>query len=356
MRILILLAGVASCISAQTPPQIANTVELKQTRTAINTALSEIAAIACAGTPGNTTGYYGQQCQTAAGLRYSCNNASNCTVAADWVLTGSSISSGHAISAVLVCADTSSSATTYTCSTTPTFAPAAGDVVLFTGINQANSGSAALAVNGQTAKTIKKQQNAANLAAGDLAASGAVLMEYDGTNWQMQGQIANAGGGGTSVNVNGSSISSPNFNSTTPAAGTGYTNVAFQVSGSNVSADIQRELTATFLVCAGGCYVGETTNWKWTAPFALTFTGCVIDAVTYPTGAAVTVDLLKGGTTTIFSSAVPTLAASSSAFSTDTGMAANAAFTQGQYLIASVLTAGSTIAGQFVNVVCTATY
>jgi hypothetical protein len=123
-----------------------------------------------------------------------------------------------------------------------------------------------------------------------------------------------------------------------------------------VSAQIQRQLTATFLLCAGGCYVGETTNWKWTAPFAMTFTGCVIDAVTYPTGAAVTVDLLKGGTTTIFSGAVPTLAGGSSAYATDTGMAANAAFTQGQYLIASVLTAGSTIAGQFVNLTCTATY
>ena len=164
------------------------------------------------------------------------------------------------------------------------------------------------------------------------------------------------GGGGTSVNVNGSSISSPNFNSTTPAAGTGYTNVAFQVSGSNVSAGIQRELTATFLLCAGGCYAGETTNWKWSAPFALAFTGCVIDAVTYPTGAAVTVDLLTGGTTTIFSGAVPTLAAGSSTFSTDTGMAANAAFTQGQYLIANVLTPGSAVAGQSVNLVCTATY
>ena len=266
---------------------------------------------------------------------------------------------GHAVAAVLACADSSSSATTYTCATTPTFTPAAGDVVLFTGINQSNSGTSTLAVNGQSpGRTIRKQQNAASLVSGDLAAGGAVLMEYDGTYWQMQGQIANAagGGGGTSVNVNGSSISSPNFNSTTPAAGTGYTNVAFQVSGSNVSAEIQRELTATFLLCAGGCYAGETTNWKWSAPFAVTFTGCVMDAVTYPTGAAVTVDLLKGGTTTIFSSAVPALAGGASTFSTDTGMAANAAFTQGQYLIAKVLTPGSTVAGQFVNLVCTATY
>ena len=166
---------------------------------------------------------------------------------------------------------------------------------------------------------------------------------------------ATTGGGGGSITVNGSG-SGTNLSNTTPAAGTGYTNVTFQISGANMSAEIQRQLTATFLLCAGGCYAGETTNWKWSAPFALTFTGCVIDAATYPTGAAVTVDLLKGGTTTIFSSTVPTLAGGSSVYSTDTGMAANAAFTQGQYLIASVLTAGSTVAGQFVNLVCTATY
>jgi hypothetical protein len=117
------------------------------------------------------------------------------------------------------------------------------------------------------------------------------------------------------------------------------------------------KITATFLLCAGGCYVGETTNWKWTAPFALTFTGCVIDAVTYPTGTgSLTVDLLKAGTTTIFSGAVPTLAGGSSAYATDTGMAAGAAMTQGQYLIASVLAVSGTLPGQFVNLVCTATY
>lgn len=44
------------------------------------------------------------------------------------------------------------------------------------------------------------------------------------------------GGGGGSVNVNGGSVSSPNFNGTTPAAPAGTVNVIYQVSGSNVSA------------------------------------------------------------------------------------------------------------------------
>lgn len=44
--------------------------------------------------------------------------------------------------------------------------------------------------------------------------------------------------GGTTVNVNSSSVSNPNFNGTTPAAPGGNTNVTFQVSGSSVSAYI----------------------------------------------------------------------------------------------------------------------
>lgn len=45
---------------------------------------SSAGAISCVGTPGNTVGSYRQQCQTAAGAIYACNNAGGCTVAADW--------------------------------------------------------------------------------------------------------------------------------------------------------------------------------------------------------------------------------------------------------------------------------
>jgi hypothetical protein len=41
--------------------------------------------LGCAGSPGNTIGKYRQQCQTAAGAIWSCNNAAGCTVSADWV-------------------------------------------------------------------------------------------------------------------------------------------------------------------------------------------------------------------------------------------------------------------------------
>lgn len=47
------------------------------------------------------------------------------------------------------------------------------------------------------------------------------------------------GGGGTSVFVNSVSVANPNFNNATPAAPPGFTNVIWQVSGSNVSAYAQ---------------------------------------------------------------------------------------------------------------------
>ena len=43
-------------------------------------------------------------------------------------------------------------------------------------------------------------------------------------------------GSGSSVKVNGATVSNPNFNGTLPAAPGGNTNITFQVSGSSVSA------------------------------------------------------------------------------------------------------------------------
>lgn len=63
-------------------------------------------------------------------------------------------------------------------------------------------------------------------------------VKVDGTTITIASGVISAAGGSGSVNVNGSSVSSPNFNGTTPAAGTGQQNVTFQVSGSNVSAEL----------------------------------------------------------------------------------------------------------------------
>ena len=72
-------------------------------------------AIACAGTPGNTTGGYRQQCQTSGGTVYACNNASGCTVAADWILvcSGTAGVSPYTLCPVGCNATISSSGTTY---------------------------------------------------------------------------------------------------------------------------------------------------------------------------------------------------------------------------------------------------
>jgi hypothetical protein len=118
--------------------------------------------------------------------------------------TGFSAGTAHNISAPLSCEAASASGTAYTCTTSPSFTPADLDTVLFEA-DVANTGSATLAVNGATAATIKKQGGGTNLVANDILANQWTLMVFDGTNWQMQGQSGNAGGGaGTVTSVDGS--------------------------------------------------------------------------------------------------------------------------------------------------------
>ena len=60
-----------------------------------------------------------------------------------------------------------------------------------------------------------------------------------------------AGPFGSVIDVNGSPVTNPNFNGTTPAAPGGSTNVTFQVSGSNVSA---------YVSSSGGATINPTNN------------------------------------------------------------------------------------------------
>jgi hypothetical protein len=108
--------------------------------------------------------------------------------------------SAHGVITPLACSDTSTSSTTYTCTTTPMFTPATGDAVMFYAVNQNNTGSSTLSVNGAVAKTIKKWQNSTNLVSGDLQANAAVLMKYDGTSWEAD-TIGNAPSGGTVTSI-----------------------------------------------------------------------------------------------------------------------------------------------------------
>jgi hypothetical protein len=106
----------------------------------------------------------------------------------------------HQVALPIQCADTSSSATTYTCTTTPSIGSLTiGDTFILTTINQNNSGSSTLNIDSIGAKTIKKYQNTANLAANDLQANATVVLIYDGTNLEIS-QIGNAPSGSGTVN------------------------------------------------------------------------------------------------------------------------------------------------------------
>lgn len=118
------------------------------------------------------------------------------------------VDTAHNITLPLQCAAASGSGTAYTCTTSPSFTPADGDAILFEA-DVANTGSATLNVNSSSAATIKKQGGGTNLAANDLLAGQDTLLIYDGTNWQMQGQVGNANGAGT-VTTTGSPAS-PNL-------------------------------------------------------------------------------------------------------------------------------------------------
>jgi hypothetical protein len=154
--------------------------------------------------------------------------------------TADTAATSHNLSAPANCVAASGSGTAYTCTTAPTFTPAAGDHIQFKA-DVANSASATLAVNGATAATIKKWGNSSNLIANDLLAGHWVAATFDGANWQLEGQLGNAntkqingvtvsglatgllknttGTGVPTIAVAGTDYALPNANTTGTAAG-----------------------------------------------------------------------------------------------------------------------------------------
>jgi hypothetical protein len=130
------------------------------------TGLSNYPANSLAGSPGNVTG------------PVMGNGASP-----------SSAATAHQLNAPLTCTTTNSS-NAYSCSTSPTFTPAANDRVQVT-FNAANTGSATLAVNGATATTIYKYGGSSALVANDLLAGHIISAVYTGSQWQLEGQLGN---------------------------------------------------------------------------------------------------------------------------------------------------------------------
>jgi hypothetical protein len=102
-----------------------------------------------------------------------------------------SAATSHNHSAIANCIAASGSGTAYTCSTAPSFTPASGDHIQFKA-DVANTGAATLAVNGATAASIYKWGNSATLVANDLLAGHWISATYDGSHWQLEGQLGNA--------------------------------------------------------------------------------------------------------------------------------------------------------------------
>ena len=96
---------------------------------------------------------------------------------------------------------TTNSGNAYTCTTSPSFTPAAGDTISIE-FNAANTGSATLAVNGSAAATIMKWGNSSALAANDVLAGHWISAAFDGTYWQLEGQLGNA----NATKINGGSV------------------------------------------------------------------------------------------------------------------------------------------------------
>jgi hypothetical protein len=110
--------------------------------------------------------------------------------------TATGMTSGGAIN-LLVCADSSASGTAQTCTTSPSFTPAANSCVVYTSTT-ANSGAGlTLNVNALGAKSVAKWLGSTTLVAGDVAANSPQIACYNGTVWNLS-TIGNApGAGGT---------------------------------------------------------------------------------------------------------------------------------------------------------------
>jgi hypothetical protein len=163
---------------------------------------------------------------------------------------------------------TTNTGNAYSCSTTPTFTPVAGDTISIN-FNAANTGSATLAVNGSAAATIKKWGNSSSLTSNDLLAGHWISATYDGTYWQLEGQLGNANatqvnGAGVpaSATVVGSNSSSQLVSATTTGSGNVVLATSPTISGPTVSgtlAGASETLSGTLSVTGAQTLTGATT-------------------------------------------------------------------------------------------------
>jgi hypothetical protein len=156
---------------------------------------------------------------------------------------------------------TTNSGNAYTCTTSPSFTPAAGDSILIS-FNAANTGSATLAVNGASAATIRKWGNSNTLAANDVLAGHWISATFDGTYWQLEGQLGNANANqvnGASVPVSATVLSSNASSQLTAATTTGTGSVVLATSPT-LTTPILGVASATSIATTASSTLGGSAN------------------------------------------------------------------------------------------------
>lgn len=118
----------------------------------------------------------------------------------------------------------------------PWTAQRAGTTVKFLPAHLSTSTTPTFSFNGITGTIVGPQGGA--LQSNDLNTTATAIVVLDNAgNWRLQDPQV-SGSSANTISVNGVVVSSPNLNDTTPAAGTNGKNVAWQHSGSSVSAEI----------------------------------------------------------------------------------------------------------------------
>lgn len=160
--------------------------------------------------------------------------------------------------AFLYAADTGA-ANAYAVTLSPAPTLAAGSVIVFKAAN-ANTGASTLAVNGGSAKSLKKQGSVA-LAAGDIAASQIVTAVYDGTTWQVSAGTQGATGAAGATGPTGATGPAGTPSVTTKGDLQTFSTVAARIGvgsdGQILAADSTQTTGLKWVNAASGLFYGQ---------------------------------------------------------------------------------------------------